>query len=129
MKHKKVLGVELATGILHNKNLLVCQLNNSFYKALHAVEYISQYGHKDWPQNNREAHLTNILNVCEKFINEPSFYHKELLFSLIDTSDMNEINDIGLVRLTSYECAILNQLYYYASITCCFDLKMYLEAF
>lgn len=83
---------------------------------------------QDWPQNNREAHLTNILNVCEKFINEPSFYHKELLFSLIDTSDMNEINDIGLVRLTSYECAILNQLYYYASTTCCFDLKMYLYA-
>ena len=33
---------------------------------------------QDWPQNNREAHLTNILNVCEKFINEPSFCHKEL---------------------------------------------------
>ena len=32
---------------------------------------------QDWPQNNREVHLTNILNVCEKFINEPSFYHKE----------------------------------------------------
>lgn len=79
----------------------------------------------DWPQNEREARLSNVLNAVEQFNKEPSFANKELLISLITISDTNEYTARGLFRITDYEVAILNQLYLYATLMCFHSLKIF----
>ena len=80
----------------------------------------------DWPCNNREAHLETIYQLVEQFRNEPNYKNKELLFAAIDATDINEINDLGRVRLCDYEIALINELSLAALLMNCYSLKVYL---
>ena len=80
---------------------------------------------EDWPQNEREARLSNVLNAVEKFIEDPSYRNKEVMISLITISDVNEYTARGLLRVSDYEVAILNQLYVYATFMCFNSLKLF----
>ena len=80
----------------------------------------------DWPINNREANLENIHKLVEQFRKEPNYKNKELLFAVIDATDINEINELGLVRLCDYEIALINELAFAATLMNCYSLKVYL---
>ena len=80
----------------------------------------------DWPQNQREANLSNILKATEDFYKSPSYKTKEIMASLINQTDLNELNELGLFRITNYEVAILNHLYFLATAINFDSLKVYL---
>ena len=82
----------------------------------------------DWPQNQREANLMNVLDAVEAFTKQPNYKNKEILYALINQVDLNEINEFGLFRITDYEVAIINQLYFDATLINCESLKIYLYA-
>ena len=67
---------------------------------------------EDWPRNNRETNLDLILQAVENFKKEPSYKNKELLFSLIDITDLNEVDERGVVVFSEYETAVINKLYF-----------------
>lgn len=80
----------------------------------------------DWPQNQREARLSNVLYAVEKFQDEPTYANKEILLSLITEIDPNQHDDFGMTRLTGYEVALINQLYFYATTMYLGGLKLFL---
>lgn len=80
----------------------------------------------DWPQNQREARLSNVLYAVEKFQEKPNYGNKEILLSLITEIDPNQHNNLGLMRITDYEVALINELYMYATIMCLWSLKIFL---
>lgn len=80
----------------------------------------------NWPQNNREMNLENIYTFFQKFIKSPNYENKELLFALLDTTDINSINEMGVVHICDYEIALINQLYMLATLHNCVALKSYL---
>ncbi len=82
-----------------------------------------------WPVSNREAILEEIYLVLEQFIKEPTYKNKELLFSLINHNDINEMNSLGCFRITQYEVALINTIYVYANIIHCESIKIYLYRF
>lgn len=80
----------------------------------------------DWPQNKKEARLSNVLLAVEKFQNNPTYDNKELLLSLITELDPNQHDMFGSIRISDYEIALINELYFYASAMCLGALKVYL---
>ncbi len=54
---------------------------------------------------------------------------KETLFSFIDQTDLNEINEMGTVRHTGYEVAVLNELYLISLKINCESLKIYIYSY
>ena len=80
----------------------------------------------NWPQNNREINLENIYNCFQLFLKEPNYKNKELLFSLLNVTDINSINEMGLVHICDYEIALINELYLLATMHNCVSLKSYL---
>lgn len=66
----------------------------------------------DWPQNNRERNLENIYSSFQVFLNEPNYKNKELLFALLNVTDINSINEMGIVHICDYEIALINELYF-----------------
>lgn len=92
-------------------------MNKMFYDEIKKPE--------EWPQNEREARLSNVLYAVEKFIKDPTYTNKELMISLITISDINEYSAKGLLRVSDYEVAVLNQLYLYATLMCCYSLKLF----
>ena len=83
----------------------------------------------DWPLNQYEQNIDYILGLAEKFFDKPSYTLKETLFSFIDQTDLNEINELGIVRHTNYEVAVLNQLYLIALAINCESLKIYVYSY
>lgn len=81
---------------------------------------------KDWPQNQREARLSNVLYAVEKFLKEPNYGNKEILLSLITETDPNQHDDMGLMRISKYEVGIMNELYFYATFMQLSSLKIFL---
>ena len=81
---------------------------------------------EDWPQNNREASLSNVWNYMKKFFENPSFSNKELVLALVVQDELNQSNDIGIVRVTNYEIALMNSIFYMAFITNFSEVKNYL---
>lgn len=80
----------------------------------------------DWPQNNREAKLETIKNCIDDFIKEPNYKNKEVLVSLVDINNLNEVNEFGLMRVTDYEVALINEIYIEATIINLDIIKVYL---
>lgn len=80
----------------------------------------------DWPQNQREARLSNVLYAVEKFQKQPNYANKEVLLSLISEIDPNQHDDFGLMRICDYEVALINELYFHASTMLLAPLKIYL---
>ena len=80
----------------------------------------------DWPRNNREINIEDIFNAATQFYLDPSYVNKEKLFALIDPTDINEINELGEVRICDYEIALINQIYQYGTLMNCVSLKAYL---
>lgn len=80
----------------------------------------------DWPQNNRERNLENIYSSFQVFLKEPSYKNKELLFALLNVTDINSINEMGIVHICDYEIALINELYFLATVHNCVSLKAYL---
>lgn len=81
---------------------------------------------EDWPQNQREARLSNVLYAVEDFQENPNYATKEVLLSLISEIDPNQHDDLGLMRISDYEVALINQLYLYATTMCLGSLKIFL---
>ena len=80
----------------------------------------------DWPQNQREARLSNILYAITKFQSNPNYGNKEIILSLITEIDPNQYDAVGTIRITDYEVALINGLYFYATIMQLPSLKLYL---
>ena len=57
----------------------------------------------DWPRNNRETNLDIIYQQVQNFIESPHYKTKEVLFTLLDSTEMNEINEMGEVHICDYE--------------------------
>ncbi|NCB48204.1 MAG: hypothetical protein EOM55_01040 [Clostridia bacterium] len=81
---------------------------------------------QNWPQNQREAKLNNVLYAVKKFQGEPNYANKEIVLSLITEIDPNQHDDFGLMRISDYEIAIINELYFYATILNLAGLKIFL---
>lgn len=81
---------------------------------------------KDWPQNQREAKLSHVLDAISTFQKAPNYGNKEVLLSLISEMDPNQHDDFGLMRISEYEVAIINELYFYASAMYLGGLKLFL---
>lgn len=84
---------------------------------------------ENWPINQREANLEDIYRAIISFIDEPTYRSKEILFSLVTQSDLNEINNTGEVRYTKYEVSMINSIYTYATTLSCDSIKIYLYRF
>ena len=69
----------------------------------------------DWPANNRELLLENVLNSVENFIKQPDYNSKEILVSLTTNYDLNQTSSSGSYRNTDYEIAIINTLWFKAT--------------
>jgi len=80
----------------------------------------------DWPANNIECQLENIMNQIDNFIEDPSYKNKEILVALTTNYDLNQASYLGLFRTTEYEIACINSLYYKASMISCTGLKAFL---
>lgn len=80
----------------------------------------------DWPQNQREARLSNIEYAIEKFRTEPNYGNKEILLSLLVELDPNQYDSFGMTRITDYEVALINKLYFLAKAMNLSDLELYL---
>ena len=80
----------------------------------------------DWPQNQREARLSNIEYAIEKFRTEPNYGNKEILLSLLVELDPNQYDSFGMTRITAYEVALINKLYFLAKAMNLSDLELYL---
>lgn len=80
----------------------------------------------DWPANNIECQLENIMNQIDNFIEDPSYKNKEILVALTTNYDLNQTSYLGLFRTTEYEIACINSLYYKASMISCTGLKAFL---
>lgn len=80
----------------------------------------------DWPRNNRETNLDIIYEQVQNLIESPNYKIKEVLFSLLDPTEMNEINEMGEVHICDYEIALMNELYQIAISINCVSLKSYL---
>jgi len=65
----------------------------------------------DWPINNKECTLENIMNAVNKFVATPNSHTKELILSLTANYDLNQSSHIGMFRVTDYEVAITNSLW------------------
>ncbi len=81
---------------------------------------------KDWPCNNREATLEMIYNAVQRFIATPDYKNREALFTILNPTDINEIDERGLVAFREYEVALINELYTIGMFTNCQSLKIYL---
>lgn len=81
---------------------------------------------KDWPQNNREASLSNVCNYMKIFFENPSFSNKELVLALVTQDELNQSNDIGIMRVTDYEVALMNSIFSMAAATNFLEVKNYL---
>ena len=80
----------------------------------------------DWPQNQRESTLSNILNSFHNFIKNPCLENKEILLSLVTHNDLNESDSRGLVRYTDYEVGLINEIYFLSTITNCVQAKIFI---
>lgn len=65
----------------------------------------------DWPKNNREVNVDLAYELTNKYSSEPTIENKEILYSHILKSSLNEINSTGMHRVSDYEVQILNTLY------------------
>ena len=83
----------------------------------------------DWPCNNGEVNLDLIIQAVDKLKNEPNYKNKERLLSLLDVTDLNEIDERGLINYSDYEVALLNHLYREATFLGCTSLKLYLYGY
>lgn len=81
---------------------------------------------KDWPANAIECQLENIQNQMDEFKRNPNYKNKEVLVSLVTDYDLNQRSALGLLRTTKYEVAIINSLFFDASIIQLNALKVYL---
>lgn len=82
-------------------------LNNNFVEAVKP---------DDWPANNKECILENVMNAVEKFAVTPNSNTKELILSLTANYDLNQSSHTGLFRITDYETAITNNLWFCSQI-------------
>ena len=89
------------------------------------IDYMDEKEPEGWPVNGKEASLSNVHMYFEKFIKEPNFHNKEMLLALINQDDLNEPNDLGMVRTTDYEIGLINSIYFYSKCTGCNDGVLY----
>lgn len=80
----------------------------------------------DWPQNQREARLSNIEYALKKFNAEPNYERKEVLLSLIAEIDPNQYDAFGTMRISYYEVLLINKLYIWAKAINLPDLILHL---
>lgn len=81
---------------------------------------------ENWPDNAIECQLENIQNQMDKFKRDPNYKNKEILVSLVNDYDLNQRSGLGLFRTTEYEVAIINSLFFEASLIQFNALKVYL---
>ena len=81
---------------------------------------------ENWPANAIECQLENIQNQMDKFKRDPNYKNKEILVSLVNDYDLNQRSGLGLFRTTEYEVAIINSLFFEASLIQFNALKVYL---
>lgn len=82
------------------------------------MEFTSTDKPDDCPINNNEAKLETIINLINKFYENPSFEIKEVILSMCTVTSLNQHNGIGRVRtnIDSYEISILNSIYLFGSM-------------
>lgn len=81
---------------------------------------------ENWPANAIECQLENIQSQMDKFKINPNYKTKEILVSLVTDYDLNQRSGLGLYRTTEYEVAIINSLFFEASLIQFNALKVYL---
>ncbi|MDD3129254.1 MAG: hypothetical protein PHF05_05055 [Candidatus Izemoplasmatales bacterium] len=80
----------------------------------------------DWPKTYKEARLSRVLEYIGIFKKDPSYKNKEILFGLVNQSDLNESDSRGIYRTTDYELMIINSIYLEAWELQSPDIKIYL---
>lgn len=80
---------------------------------------------KDWPANNHEAKIASVYEYIEKYCNEPTIANKEILISLINQDELNEIDSRGMVRFSKYEYYLLSKIYLKAQMLMFNGIKVF----
>ena len=81
---------------------------------------------KEWPVNARERDLEWIVEATEEFDADPGYRTREVLISLFSDYDLNQTAALGEFRITDYEVAIINHLYFWSLLRCLPSLRSYL---
>lgn len=80
----------------------------------------------NWPINNREKQLDNICDSLEIFNKNPNYHNKECLLALLNQDDLNQVNETGRNRYSSYEVRLINYIYLFCKKINCIDGIMFL---
>lgn len=80
----------------------------------------------DWPANAREEMLDTLCECVRNFEKNPSYRTREIILSFTCEHDLNLNENFGLVRVTEYEVALINYLYFIGNAYHISSLKTYM---
>ena len=66
---------------------------------------------KDWPANDRERFLDEVVRLLRTYIAHPSTEVKDALVDLSCDYDYQQKLMLGICRVTDYEVALVNSIY------------------
>lgn len=84
---------------------------------------------ENWPINMAEQCLESILIALDRFEKNPGYQTKESLISQISEYDLNERGFLGEYRISEYEVAAINEIYYRGLLILLPSLRSYLYGF
>lgn len=82
-----------------------------------------------WPVNMAEQSVEIISKALDDFVKNPGYVTKENLISLISEYDLNERAFLGEYRVSEYEVAKINEIYYRGLIILLPSVRCYLYSF
>lgn len=78
------------------------------------MEFVHRIKPIDWPANGREESLQAVDDARNAFDKNPDYKTKERLVSLLNLFDINQFSSLGICRVTQYEVALINELFWWA---------------
>ena len=78
---------------------------------------------KDWPANDRERFLDEVVRLLKAYIAHPSYKTKDALVVLSCNYDYRLKPILGMLRVTNYEVMLINSIYMEASHYCFWFVK------
>ena len=80
----------------------------------------------DWPKNKIEEKLSRIHIYLIEFENNPSYKVKDVIVSEVCDFDFNQISIKGIIRITDYSVALINDIYVRATFMHMYSVKLFI---
>ena len=90
------------------------------------MEHIEPIKPDGWPANDREAELQAIYDAKNAFDHCPNYETKANLISLLNAYDANQASGLGMHRVTKYEVALMNDLFFWGICRLLPSMRCYL---